>query len=212
MAIQNQTRSTIKRQIKLPNSEAVKIAFRSLRIRFWRSLITISGIVLTIAFLAYVLMSSLINTAMPFEKGELAVSGGQPEIRQYWLIGISLLVCLVGIANAMLMSVTERFREIGTMKCLGALDWFVVKLFLIEALFQGIIGSIVGGLIGFLAALMVAWFEHGSEVFSRLPWANGFTRILIAIVVGGILSVLGAVYPAQRAGKMPPADAMRTEI
>ena len=48
-----------------------------------------------------------------------------------------MLVAFVGVLNAMLMSVTERFREIGTMKCLGALNSFIVKLFLIESLFQG---------------------------------------------------------------------------
>ena len=48
----------------------------------------------------------------------------------------------------MLMSVTERFREIGTMKCLGALDGFIVKLFLIESLFQGMAGTVMGVLLG----------------------------------------------------------------
>jgi putative ABC transport system permease protein len=49
--------------------------------------------------------------------------------KQRWIIILSLLVCVVGIVNAQLMAVTERFREIGTMKCLGALDRFVLRLF-----------------------------------------------------------------------------------
>merc|ERR1712098_155893 len=67
-----------------------------------------------------------------------------------WLIIMSLIVCVVGITNSMLMSVTERFREIGTMKCLGALDHFVVILFLLESGFQGFAGALVGALIGFV--------------------------------------------------------------
>jgi len=51
---------------------------------------------------------------------------------------LSLLVCAVGIVNAQLMAVTERFREIGTMKCLGALDRFVLRLFILEAGMQGL--------------------------------------------------------------------------
>ncbi|HOJ34101.1 MAG TPA: FtsX-like permease family protein [Candidatus Hydrogenedentes bacterium] len=212
MSRNQESRSTIRRQIKLPNREALKIALRSIKIRFWRSMITISGIVLTIAFLTYVILSGYINAAIPFEKGELAVTAAQDNTRQYWLIGISLLVCFVGITNAMLMSVTERYREIGTMKCLGALDWFVIKLFLIEALFQGLIGSILGAILGALASIFVSFVEHGGTVFALLPWGQIFSGILGAILVGGVIAVLGAVYPARRAGKMPPADAMRTEI
>ena len=56
----------------------------------------------------------------------------------------------------MLMSVTERFREIGTMKCLGALDTFIVKLFLLESTFQGLAGTSAGIVIGFALTLGLA--------------------------------------------------------
>lgn len=212
MTKHTEVRAHIRRQIKLPNREAVKIAARSLRIRFWRSLITAAGVVLAIAFLSYVMTSGLINAAVPLDRGEPMTSISQTAAKQYWLIGISLLVCVVGISNAMLMSVTERYREIGTMKCLGALDWFVVKLFLIEAMFQGLAGSVLGAFSGFSAALLVGFAEHGSAAFRALPWGRAFLNLVVAICVGGALAILGAVYPARRAGRMPPADAMRTEI
>lgn len=202
-------RAGIERQVRLPNREAVKIAMRSLMIRFWRSLITIAGIVLTIAFLSYVMTSGLIERAVA-TAGEADAATLQHRATQAWLIGISLLVCVVGITNAMLMSVTERFREIGTMKCLGALDWFVVKLFLIEATFQGIVGSALGVSLGFAAALLANFREYAGVV--ALPWGAMGLRLLLAVAVGAGLSALGAVYPAMRAGKMPPADAMRTEL
>ena len=112
----------------------------SLKIRFWRSVITASGIVLSIAFLCY----SLVGLWLPghADTPDLA---RQEHYKQVWLVCMSLLVAIVGIMNAMLMSVTERFKEIGTMKCLGALDSLIVRLFMIEAVFHGR-GVLVHGL------------------------------------------------------------------
>src|SRR5204863_933204 len=76
------------------------------------------------------------------------------RIQTRWLLGLALLVAFVGILNAMLMSVTERFREIGTMKCLGAHDSFTIKLFLIESLFQGVVGTVLGILTGLILSIL----------------------------------------------------------
>ncbi|HOT52163.1 MAG TPA: hypothetical protein PLI07_14365, partial [Candidatus Hydrogenedentes bacterium] len=133
MTSEIKTRAGIRRQIRLPNREAFKIALRSVRIRLWRSCITMAGIVLTIAFLSSVLTSNIAAQALQPSGAQTIMETTGNRATQVWLAAISLLVCVVGITNAMLMSVTERYREIGTMKCLGALDWFVVKLFLIEA-------------------------------------------------------------------------------
>jgi len=204
-------RAGIKRQIKLPNREALKIALRSLKIRIWRSIITMAGIVLAIAFLSSVVVSGIVAEGVKEATGEQVGATAQERATQVWLISISLLVCVVGITNAMLMSVTERYREIGTMKCLGALDWFVVKLFLIEACFLGLAGSIAGACLGFLAAVLAGMTQY-DHVLGSMPWGKALLGMLAAVGVGGLLSVVGAVYPARRAGKMPPADAMRTEI
>ncbi|MBI5095894.1 MAG: ABC transporter permease [Candidatus Hydrogenedentes bacterium] len=201
----------ISRQIRLPNSEAAKIALRSLKIRFWRSGITMAGIVLGIAFLAYVMVSGQLERTFQLQEGVPVDAGAQSHATQIWLIAISLLVSGVGITNAMLMSVTERYREIGTMKCLGALDWFVVKLFLFEAAFLGFAGSLLGAILGGLAAFLSAMTQHKS-VLSVVSWSATLEVLVIAVAVGGVLSVVGAIYPARRAGKMPPADAMRTEM
>ena len=206
------SRAGIKRQIRLPNREAIKIAARSIRIRFWRSFITMAGIVLAIAFLSSVMTSGAVTKGLqnnPSVQGMEAPSGNKAT--QIWLTLISLLVCGVGITNGMLMSVNERYREIGTMKCLGALDWFVVKLFLFEAAFLGIVGSIIGALLGFIFSLL-AWMSQYSHVLGSMPWGDAMLRLLAAVAVGSALTVAGAIYPARRAGKMPPADAMRTEM
>ncbi|HOV73200.1 MAG TPA: FtsX-like permease family protein [Candidatus Hydrogenedentes bacterium] len=211
MTSEIKTRAGIRRQIRLPNREAFKIALRSVRIRLWRSCITMAGIVLTIAFLSSVLTSNIAAQALQPSGAQTIMETTGNRATQVWLAAISLLVCVVGITNAMLMSVTERYREIGTMKCLGALDWFVVKLFLIEAGAIGLLGSLLGAALGFMFSLL-AWMAQYEHVFSAMPWRSVFARLAMAVVVGAVLSVIGAIYPARRAGKMPPADAMRTEV
>lgn len=209
----------IKRQISLPLSEALKISFRSLRIRFWRSLITIGGIFFGIAFLMSIWTSTSINAALlergsPRVKAVLEQKGTDVETRtqQVWLVSLSLLVCVVGITNAMLMAVTERYREIGTMKCLGALDKFIVELFLLESGFQGLVGSIGGVITGCVFMTLSNVMTYGTEPLELFPVFDVIQYAVVAILAGLILSIIGALYPAYRAAKMPPADAMRAEV
>ncbi len=148
-------------------------------------------------------------------------TGQQGDMRGVWLVTLSLMVCVVGITNAMLMSVTERFREIGTMKCLGALDKFVVKLFLIESSLQGVVGSLLGAAIGFLLSFVRALFTfHITDVQTgEGHWlALGYFPALgllgwgaVAVGTGIVLSVVAAIYPAIRAARMEPVQAMRVE-
>lgn len=133
------------------------------------------------------------------------------KIQNRWLLGLALLVAFVGILNAMLMSVTERFREIGTMKCLGALDSFIVKLFLIESLFQGIVGTVLGVVLGLVLSILLAAVTYGHYAFANLPWGQVLLAVGVSIVVGVGLTVAGAVYPAWQAARMHPVEAMRVE-
>jgi hypothetical protein len=85
--------------------------------------------------------------------------------RQTWLVVMSLLMSTVGISNSMLMAVTERYKEIGTMKCLGALDSFVVKLFFLEAGMLGVVASAIGFLIGWGLVFIINLFRLGAGVW-----------------------------------------------
>jgi len=212
---------TVNRQIELPFSEAVRISFQSLKIRFWRSMITTAGILLSIAFLVATMSGNEIDKVMIELEGRASVAtvlddgestGGIPADKK-WLVIMSLIVCVVGIANAMLMSVTERFREIGTMKCLGALDRFVVELFLLESGFQGLSGAILGSLVGFIGIMLLNLQNYGLNLF------RGFTAYIfpvliwmaLACVIGMILAIIGALGPSYKAVKLPPAEAMRVD-
>ena len=207
----------VQRQIRLPLSKAVEIAFRNMRVRFGRTLITSGGVVLGIAFLTFVWSSQIIHAALAQYGSEelkagLAVVGEEAKAQRIWLLTLSLLVSAVAITNAMLMAVTERYREIGTMKCLGAMDSFVVKMFLIESGFQGLVGSTLGCIIGALLAILTMALRHGGEVFSTFPTVAVLGYALFALVVGMLLAMASAIYPAYVAAKMVPADALRSEI
>jgi len=128
-----------------------------------------------------------------------------------WLLGLALMVAFVGILNAMLMSVTERFREIGTMKCLGALDGFIIKLFLIESLFQGVVGTLVGIALGLLLSMAGMTSSYHGYAWKNFPALGILMAAAICLLVGVGLTVAGAVYPAWQAARMQPIEAMRVE-
>lgn len=219
----------IEQQIELPFGESLRISFQSLKIRFGRSIITTAGITLGIAFLVSVWTNNEIDLAMQ-ESGRIEqITSLEEEQEQgistkdIWLIIMSLIVCVVGIANSMLMAVTERFQEIGTMKCLGALDRFVVRLFLLESGFQGLSGALIGALIGAVGSILLGLKNHGLDLFFYFPLlpANPeeapmrlgiIVLIVLGCLLGMVLSVIGAAFPAWRAAQLPPAEAMRTEV
>lgn len=140
-----------------------------------------------------------------------AKTGGILSGRQLFLLLISFLVCMVGISNAMLMAITERFREIATMKCLGATDGFILTQFMLEAGLQGIIGGLVGMVIGLALALLKGSVTLGTHLYRYLPWGDLVGCAAIAIGAGVVLSVFASVYPSWSASRMAPMEAMRVE-
>ncbi|MGA2265800.1 MAG: FtsX-like permease family protein [Phycisphaerae bacterium] len=127
------------------------------------------------------------------------------------LILVSFLVCIVGIANAMLMSVTERFREIATMKCLGATDGFIMINFILESVMQGVAGGAIGVALGFLLGSLRAWSSYGLLALGSLPLWPIVAAAGVALVVSILISAMAAVYPAWVAARLAPMEAMRIE-
>ena len=215
----------IERQIVLPFLKSLEISLKSIRVRFFRSLITTMSLVLAVSFLSFVRVSNdvangILETQDRHLRQAVILSGYDlgPEDtnvgaspKQRWIIILSLLVCVVGIVNAQLMSVTERFREIGTMKCLGALDRFILRLFILEAGMQGLAGAGAGALAGAIFALIGGAIRFGLIGLTSISWTNVIVSVFIALGVGCQLSLIGVLYPALVAARMQPVEAMRVE-
>ncbi len=159
---------------------------------------------------------SVVNLARGLREDELEKIEKEKKksrARTIWIVAIALVVTVIGISNAMLMSVTERFREIGTMKCLGALSAFVRQIFLIESSLVGLVGGISGAVVGALFSVCVYGLIYGfGMVLGSLEWLMLVVYMVSCIVGGVVLAVLAALYPARVASSMIPAAALRTEI
>jgi putative ABC transport system permease protein len=219
----------MRRLVALPLSKSFQMAYQSIRVRFFRSLVTTTSLVLAVAFLTFTqagndISKGLLASQNPTYRQILTQIGYDVNpgatssaidignsAKQRWIVFLSLLVCVVGIINAQLMSVTERFREIGTLKCLGALDRFIVRIFVIEAAMQGVAGGLLGALLGALVAFVSSIFRFGLSSTSYMPWFDLSTTIFYAICTGTGLSLLGVLYPAIVASRMLPVEAMRVD-
>jgi len=121
------------------------------------------------------------------------------------IAGISLLVGGIGIANVMLVTVSERTREIGVMKAVGAKNRQVLIAFLFEAGFIGLLGGLLG-----LALAALGTYTLVPIMFD-VPGALPIQWVAIAVGISLAISVLSGLYPALRASRMDPVEALRTE-
>ena len=120
--------------------------------------------------------------------------------------GISLLVGGIGILNIMLVSVTERTREIGLRKALGAQPRTILQQFLIEAVVLTVIGGTVGVLLSVTSLWLMVRLVPFLDVFILNPWV-----IVLAMGVSAATGVLFGVWPARRAAALSPIEALRYE-
>ena len=117
---------------------------------------------------------------------------------------VSLLVGGIGIMNIMLVSVTERTREIGIRLAIGALEGQVLTQFLVEA----VVLSLFGGLVGILLGLGLAGLATGAL---QVPFVLDTTIILIAFCFSALVGVIFGYFPARRAAHLDPIEALRHE-
>lgn len=125
------------------------------------------------------------------------------------IAGISLLVGGIGIMNIMLVAVTERTREIGLRKALGARKRDILIQFLTESSFLSLIGGVVGILLGWIITLIVAWVAEMNNVeFHPIIDLND---ILLATLFSTGVGLFFGFYPANRAANLQPVEALRFE-
>jgi putative ABC transport system permease protein len=120
------------------------------------------------------------------------------------IAAISLLVGGIGIMNIMLVTVTERTREIGLRKALGAKKKTIITQFLVESVILTFFGGIIGMAFGIGVSLLLA------KILST-PTALSIPSMFLAIGVSGIIGIVFGWYPAQRAAKLQPIEALRFE-
>lgn len=128
-----------------------------------------------------------------------------------WLLFVSMLVCGIGITNAMMMTVTERFNEIATLKCLGALDGFIMIMFVLESCFMGVIGGIIGAILGGVIGLGRMLAAFGVNFLGAIPVGDILLGMLVSVLLGTILAAVAAVLPSYKAARLAPMEAMRVE-
>jgi len=119
------------------------------------------------------------------------------------IASIASLVAAVGIINTMLMSVLERFREIGSLKAVGWTNSNVMKMILYESVFVGVIGGFFGIVLGIIFSGFIEQFGFSTVITPFLITGSFFGAILVGII--------GGIYPAYIASKMDPVEALRAE-
>ncbi len=118
--------------------------------------------------------------------------------------GVSLLVGGIGIMNIMLVSVTERTREIGIRLAIGALERQVLLQFLVEA----VVLSLFGGLVGIVLGLGLAWI---ATIALQVPFILNTSIVLVAFAFSALVGVVFGYFPARRAARLDPIEALRHE-
>ena len=224
----------VNRLVVLPMGKSLEIAYRSIKVRFFRSLITTMSLVLAVSFLSFVRVSNdvangllatkddgfrqmLIGSGYDLEPDDTSV-GSSPK--QRWIVILSLLVCVVGIVNAQLMAVTERFREFGIQLSMGMPQSKLALTVLIETVMIALIGIVIGNILGYIVNSYVAanpfeisgelaemWREYGFlPVLTSTVRASSFLNTTLSIF--GI-SILSSFYPLYRVHMLEPLKGIR---
>lgn len=127
------------------------------------------------------------------------------------IAGISLLVGGVGIMNIMLVSVTERTREIGIRMAMGARSRDILRQFLVESVMLSSIGGIVGIALGIGASMLLTTIINTISSGSKWPMVISLPAAAIALLFAAAVGIFFGYYPARRASKLDPIEALRYE-
>lgn len=192
-------------KVEFSLKEAFDLSLKSIRRRSARAAITVVTIGLGIAFLTF------LTTASIFFR-QLTETGISIGAYQYWLAFISLLLCVASIANSMTIAVYERYREIGIIKCLGALDRHILLLFFVESTIMSLVGGVLGFLCGSVTAMAIYGFQLGFSMVLKIPLVELLFSFGLAVIGAFAIGISATVYPAYKAAKSEPVEAFRVEV
>jgi len=178
--------------IQARSTDALSAAYQEAN----KALLGTHGVTATAADFTISSQQSLLTTATATDKTLTVLLAG--------IAAISLLVGGIGVMNIMLVSVTERIREIGLRKALGATPRAVRRQFLVEASTLGLAGGVLGIALGLVGAQVLPRFIDQPVT---IPPVVGIGALGIALVIG----IVAGVYPASRAARLAPIDALRSE-
>ena len=178
--------------IQASSTDSLSAAYQEIQ----KTLLATHGMTAATADFTISSQQSLLTTATATDKTLTVLLAG--------IAAISLLVGGIGVMNIMLVSVTERIREIGLRKALGATPRAVRRQFLVEASVLGLCGGVLGILLGLLGAQVLPHFLSQPVT---IPPIAGVGALGVALIIG----IAAGVYPAGRAARLAPIDALRSE-
>mgnify|MGYP001366181699 CR=1 FL=1 len=174
-------------KIKLPFKEVLALSIKNIRRRFTRAAISIVTIVFGTSFLPFLTMTSIIFR-------QYAEAGISVEAYQYWLAFISLLLCVASITNSMTIAVYERSKEIGIIKCLGALNRHILLLFFVESTIMSLVGGVLGFLCGSATAMAIYGFRLGFSMVLKIPLVESLdqspTQVIVSRQILGLNGII----------------------
>lgn len=195
---------------QFPLSAAFLFALQGIRLRLGRLALVFMGISLSMAFTGSLLATDLLYRHLPAD----ATGDGQSSAGSFrWMwVAVALLISTSGTLNAILMSVTERIKEIGTLKCLGAKSVHVVEIFIFEAALLGFLGGLSGGLVGYGFAVLSFAVNISTKYLTTAVLFQASQVVLWCLGISMTLALLASVIPVLAAARIEPASAMRYEV
>jgi len=190
---------------KIAISDLIHIVLENMRKRRNRTLLTMANVFFSIALVSSMMMLSSSYKVQTTNLGFIPLKLSDYQI---WISMISIITCTITILNSMLIAVMERYKEIGTIKCLGAKNSFIILLFITESMLIGLIG----GILGYIASFIVAGIIMIIQIGTLISIQNYIQILLISILISILISLIATIFPAYYASRINPVEALRFEV